>query len=100
MFVRARLVRDKRQAALLVPQQAVQRDGNGAEHVSIVEDAGKVARREIVTGAQIDGRVVVETGLRSGDRVIVEGQDHIQPGAQVNALPWHVERVADAEPHR
>ncbi|MFG1465561.1 efflux RND transporter periplasmic adaptor subunit [Xanthobacter sp. DSM 24535] len=100
MFVRARLGREKRPAALLVPLQAVQRDGNGVEHVSIVEDAGRVVRREIVTGGQIDGRVVVESGLRAGDQVVVEGQDRIQPGAQVNALPWRVERVADAEPHR
>lgn len=100
MFVRARLLREKRPEALLVPLQAVQRDGNGMEHVSIVEDPGRVARREIVTGAQIDGRIVVERGLRAGERVIVEGQDHVQPGAQVTALPWQRERVADAEPQR
>ena len=100
MFVRARLLREKRPEALLVPLQAVQRDGNGMEHVSIVEDPGRVAWREIVTGAQIDGRIVVERGLRAGERVIVEGQDHVQPGAQVTALPWQRERVADAEPQR
>ncbi len=100
MFVRARVAREHRPAALLVPLQAVQRDVNGTEYVSMVEAPGQVARRDITTGAQIDGRIVVERGLRPGERVIVEGQDHVQPGAPVTALPWRGDRVAGAEGQR
>lgn len=98
MFVRARLPREKRPGALLVPLQAVKRDGNGIAQVALVADNGQMRLRTITTGVEIDGRVVVESGLGPGDKVIVEGQDRLQPGAQVKAMPWRAERIAGAEP--
>lgn len=100
LFVRARLPRALKPAALLVPLQAVQRDGNGIARIGIVDEAGKVARREVATGPEIDGRVVIESGLRAGERVIVEGQDRVQPGATVTALPWRPERLAATQAPR
>lgn len=100
MFVRAKLPREKRPNALLVPLQAVRRDGNGIAQVALVADDGQPRLRTITTGAEIDGRVVVESGLGSGDQVIVEGQDRLQPGMQVKAMPWRAERIAGVEPQR
>ncbi|WP_082813379.1 efflux RND transporter periplasmic adaptor subunit [Sphingopyxis terrae] len=92
MFVRARLPRETRSNALLVPLQAVQRDGNGGAWIDIVDARKKAARRSVKTGAEIDGRVIVEQGLKPGESVIVEGQDRVQPGAAVRAMPWRGER--------
>lgn len=95
MFVRARLPREARSAALLVPLQAVQRDDAGAASVAIVDARGVVGQRPVTTGAEIAGRIVIERGLRPGERVIVEGQDRLQPGVTVKPMPWRAGRPAD-----
>ena len=88
MFVRARLPRLNIPDALTVPEQAVQRDPTGKASVSVVDKAGKVASRPIQTGDTRDGKVIVTSGLKAGDMVIVEGQDRVQPGMVVKAQPW------------
>lgn len=97
MFARAKLPRERRPDALLVPLQAVKRDGNGIAQVAVAADDGRMRLHRITTGAEIDGRVIVESGLSAGDRVIVEGQDRVQPGAPVKAIPWSAERISSAE---
>ncbi|MCF8483544.1 MAG: efflux RND transporter periplasmic adaptor subunit [Rhodospirillum sp.] len=91
MFVRARLPRERKPDALLVPLQAVQHDGDGTL-VNTVDSDGNVQQKVITTGAEIDGRVVIEQGLHPGDRVIVEGQDRLTPGVVVKPMPWHLPR--------
>ncbi|MBS7706243.1 efflux RND transporter periplasmic adaptor subunit [Chelatococcus asaccharovorans] len=100
MFVRARLPRERRSDALLVPLQAVKRDGNGIAQVALVADDGQMRLQTITTGAEVDGRIVIESGLSPGDQVIVEGQDRLQPGMQVKAMPWRAERIAGVDPQR
>lgn len=97
MFVRARLPREKHPDALLVPLQAVKRDGNGSARVALVAADSRVRLHKVETGAEIDGRVVVETGLAEGDRVIVEGQDRVQSGVKVKPMPWRAEQFANAD---
>ncbi|WP_235513664.1 MULTISPECIES: efflux RND transporter periplasmic adaptor subunit [unclassified Sphingomonas] len=88
MFVRARLPRAALPAALLVPQQAVTRAGNGQAQVSVVDGQDRVHVRPVTLGALTDGRYVVSTGLKAGDVVIVEGQDRIRPDTPVRQRPW------------
>jgi|TARA_R110002020_G_scaffold114237_2_gene262736 multidrug efflux system membrane fusion protein len=89
MYVRARLPLAVMPAALTVPQQAVTRDGEGRAQVSVVGRDNRVRVRLVAPGAIVDGRYVIESGLRRGDRVIVEGQDRVQPNTPVKPLPWH-----------
>jgi len=88
MFVRARLPRLVMPNALSVPEQAVQRDPSGKASVNVVGKDGKVVARPIQTGDTRNGVVVVTSGLQAGETVIVEGQDRVQPGAQVKPVPW------------
>ncbi|RJX71823.1 efflux RND transporter periplasmic adaptor subunit [Tsuneonella suprasediminis] len=88
MYVRARLPRASMPAALTVPQQAVTRDSEGNAQVSVVGQNDRVRVRRVIPGAIVDGRYVIQSGLRRGDRVIVEGQDRVQPNTPVKPLPW------------
>lgn len=88
MFVRARLPRLRLDDAIMVPMQAIQRDPSGAASVQVVGAGGKPMPRRVVTGDERDGRILVTQGLRSGDVVIVEGQDRLQPGMTVKAVAW------------
>lgn len=88
MFVRARMPRATMPSALTIPQQAVTRDGNGSPQVGVVDSQGRVHTRTVKVGDVIDGRYVVLSGLRSGETVVVVGQDRIQPNTPVKPLPW------------
>ncbi|WP_018411587.1 efflux RND transporter periplasmic adaptor subunit [Methyloversatilis thermotolerans] len=85
MYVRAVLQTAQDDHALLVPQQAVSRDSNGAASVLVVDAHNTVSRREVVTGRQIGNRWLVSSGLQPGERVVVEGGQKVKPGDTVQA---------------
>ncbi|MGV3742295.1 MAG: efflux RND transporter periplasmic adaptor subunit [Burkholderiaceae bacterium] len=87
MYVRARLEQAVSQNAILVPQQAVQRDPAGAV-VMVVDQDGKVRAQQIKTGSVQGNNWVINEGLKAGDQVIVEGLQKVKPGAPVKAVPW------------
>jgi membrane fusion protein (multidrug efflux system) len=87
MYVRARLEQAVRDNAITVPQQAVQRDPNGAS-VMVVGADGKVAAQPIKADTAQGNLWIVSEGLKAGDRVIVEGLQKVKPGAMVKAVPW------------
>jgi membrane fusion protein (multidrug efflux system) len=87
MFVRARLDEGVSPDALLVPQQGVTRDQKGLPTALVVNAEQKVERRQITTERAVGDAWVVTSGLKPGDRVIVEGLQKVQPGATVTAVP-------------
>jgi membrane fusion protein (multidrug efflux system) len=87
MYVRARLEQAVNESAITVPQQAVQRDNNGASVMTVGAD-DKVAPRPIKTGSAQGDKWIVTDGLKQGDVVIVEGLQKVQPGAPVKPVPW------------
>ncbi|MEB0013794.1 efflux RND transporter periplasmic adaptor subunit [Glaciimonas sp. Gout2] len=94
MYVRAKLEQAVNDQAITVPQQAVTRDMTGAT-VFVVDADNKVVARTIkADNAQGDKWVVTE-GLKTGDRVIVEGLQKIKPGVVVKPVPWKNPAVAD-----
>jgi multidrug efflux system membrane fusion protein len=84
-FVRARLQLAVRKDALAVPAVAVQRGPQGT-FVYVVGDDQKAALRpiELDTSEGLQGELAVVTkGLAPGDRVVIEGQSQLRPGAKV-----------------
>jgi len=88
MYVRVRVEQGIDEAALTVPQQAVQRGANGDASVYVVGAENKVEPRPIQTGAAVGDRWIVTQGLKPDDVVIVEGFQKVRPGAQVKPVPW------------
>ena len=83
MFVSVRMASAADNAVLLVPERAIGTDQS--KRFVFVDDGGKAAFREVTLGASVDGKRVVTSGLSRGDRVIVDGIQHIQPGVAVAA---------------
>ena len=67
--------------SIVVPQQAIQISGQD-KFVWIVKD-GKAHRQGVTTGDVNNEGVVVETGLTSGDVVIVQGQNKVSEDVRV-----------------
>jgi len=83
-FVNARLELAMRNDAVAVPAQVIQR-GPNALYAYVVKQDQTVERRMIKVGPVRDGLAVIEEGLAPGERVVVDGQFKLRPGAKVAA---------------
>lgn len=83
LFARLRMPIRKRADALLVSERAVGSDQQGS-YVLVVDDENRVVKQPVSRGQVINGLVVIEEGVRPGDRVIVTGVQRAREGAQVN----------------
>ncbi len=87
LYVRVRLEQAQASNAILLPQQAVTRTGQG-DTVMVVGSDGKVAPRTVKIGSAKGAQWVVIDGLKAGEQVMVDGFQKIQPGASVKPVPW------------
>lgn len=97
MYVRVQIEQGIDTDAIAVPQQAVQRNGGGGSEVFVVKDDNHVAVQAVRTGSVQDGQWFVTEGLKSGDKVVVEGFQKFAAGDKVRPLSW-AEADASAEP--
>lgn len=81
-FVRARIQAGVRPDGLLIPQRAVRVTPQGAS-VMVVDAQGRAQPRQVRTGELQGSNWVVLSGLRAGERVIVEGLQKVMPGQPV-----------------
>ncbi|MDD2308174.1 MAG: efflux RND transporter periplasmic adaptor subunit [Desulfuromonadaceae bacterium] len=88
MFVRAVLVEGVNEAAILVPQRGVTRNPKGEALVMTVGAGEKVEPRPIKVVRTVGDNWLVSDGLKTGDRVILEGIQKARPGTQVKAVPF------------
>ena len=98
MYVRAVLGSGVRQNAVLVPQQGIARDPKGNTTAMVVGKDGKAELRPVRVSQTIGNKWLVESGLKAGDKVIVEGLQKIQPGAAVQATEKAQAAAAAAKP--
>ena len=85
MFVRAELSEATIKEALLVPQLAVSHDPKGNATVMVVNDQEQVEQKAFETVRSIDNNWLVKTGLKAGDRILVNGTQKVQAGMKVTA---------------
>ena len=83
MYVRAVIAEGVDDNALLVPQRALRRDPKGQASVLLVDGGGKVDVRLVDVGRTVGDSWQVLSGLKPGDRVIVEGGQNVRPGMSV-----------------
>jgi membrane fusion protein (multidrug efflux system) len=94
MFVRARIEEGVNEHAILVPQIGVTHDQKGSAIALVVGPDDKVVPHELVTSSMQGPNWVVDSGLQSGDRVIVQGTDKVRPGMQVKPVPAQLPAAA------
>jgi membrane fusion protein (multidrug efflux system) len=86
MYVRAVIEEGVRENAILVPQQAVTRDTKGQAIAMVVGAGNTVEARTLMTVRTIGSDWLIDSGLKPGDRVIVEGLQRARPGTTVQPL--------------
>ncbi|MBX9719904.1 MAG: efflux RND transporter periplasmic adaptor subunit, partial [Candidatus Obscuribacterales bacterium] len=68
--------------ALLIPNKCVQ-DLQGSKTVYLVDSDNKVVLKTISLGSDFKDKVIVESGLSAGDKIILEGLQKARPGKKV-----------------
>lgn len=83
MFGRVRVPYDQAVNAVLVPTRAIS-ELQDAKVVYVVGPDRKVSLRTVVLGDRVDNLLVVQSGLKAGETVVVEGLLKVKPGMTVN----------------
>lgn len=116
MFVRAILQEAVNEQGILIPQRAVGRDTMGRatvycvrevdptkEEIEAAQKAGKTAEKSIKAMEEvieIDRSIgkdyLVRSGLKAGDKVVLDGRVKVRPGVVVKAVPYEPPTAADA----
>jgi RND family efflux transporter MFP subunit len=86
LFARVRLVAGDRHAATLIQDRAIGTDQD-RKFVLVLNQDNTLAYRPIATGRLVDGLRIVESGLKPGERIVVNGLMRVRPGMKVVAQP-------------
>jgi membrane fusion protein, multidrug efflux system len=87
MFVHAKLGQGTNSNAMLVPEVGITHSPKGDPVALIVNADNKVEARPLKTSGTRGSDWIVESGLKPGDKVIVQGVLKAQPGATVKPVP-------------
>ena len=83
-FVNMRVLAQVQRQVLTIPASAIERGPDGLFTYRVQADSS-VAVAPITTGATSNDVVVVESGLKAGERVVASNQYRLQPGARIRA---------------
>ncbi len=84
MFVRIQVPLGDPHPSLLVPEQALGKD-QGKKYLYVLDDKDVVARRDVEVGVLHGTLIVIKSGLKPGERVIVSGLQQVRPKMKVVA---------------
>lgn len=82
-YGRVRAVLETQKGAIMIPQRAVS-ELQGSYQVAVVGTDNKVNIRPVRTGERVDNLWVITSGLKPGDRVVVEGIQKVREGMVVS----------------
>jgi membrane fusion protein (multidrug efflux system) len=98
-YVRVRLAQAELPSGILVPQQAVTRGGQAGDTLMVIGPDNKPVPRTVKIASQEGSNWVVTSGLKEGERVMVDGFQKLQmlpPGTPVQPVPWTPQTAASA----
>ena len=86
MYVRALLPIAYSKMAFVIPQHLVNRDAEGVARVKLVDSKGTVQERVVKPAYAFKDKWVVTGGLKTGDKLIVDGASRVSSGQHVKAV--------------
>lgn len=84
-FVNVRLIARLQHDAITVPLSALQQGQSGAL-VYVVQPDGTVQQRPVTVAQTLDGRALIDQGLKAGDTVVTAGQYRLSNGIKVTEV--------------
>ncbi|AOA57623.1 efflux RND transporter periplasmic adaptor subunit [Acinetobacter larvae] len=96
MYATAEIVRAVIPNAYLVPQAALTRTPTGQATVMLVNAKGQVEPRPVTTAGSKGTEWIITDGLKTGDKIIVDGIAKVKPEQKVNAKPYQAKPAPQA----
>jgi membrane fusion protein, multidrug efflux system len=96
LYARVQLQSGQTRPRLLVDDRAIGTD-LGNQFVYVVDSEHKVQYRKVSTGPLFHGLRVIDSGIGANDVVIVNGLQHVRPGAEVNPQKVAMQYRLDAD---
>ena len=84
-FVNARLLVATRHDGLVVSASVIQRGPNGT-YAYVINPDKKAEMRPVQVGQIDGGQALIDSGLKEGEQVVVDGQYKLQPGTPVQII--------------
>ncbi|MCW1916865.1 efflux RND transporter periplasmic adaptor subunit [Luteolibacter sp. GHJ8] len=97
MFARVRVVQAVKENVVTVPQRTVTRTQGGGGSVMVIDESNHAQIRMIQTDNAVGDKWVVTSGLKAGEKVIVEGLLKARPGAPVVPEPFQPAKAATSQ---
>ncbi|HEV2692578.1 MAG TPA: efflux RND transporter periplasmic adaptor subunit [Verrucomicrobiae bacterium] len=95
-YGRVRAQTEMKTNALLIPQRAVT-ELQGSYQVSLISETNTTHIQAVKVGIQSGPNWIIEDGLKTGDRVVVEGTQKAKEGAVVNPQPYDPDHPAKGD---
>ena len=83
-YVQIALLDDKPNLNVIIPQGSLAQDEHGF-YTFVVNDDNTVEERRLTLGEVIDSNQVVKSGLKAGEKVIIQGLQKVRNGITVKA---------------
>ncbi|MBS2213305.1 efflux RND transporter periplasmic adaptor subunit [Carboxylicivirga mesophila] len=84
-FTKVNFLLDVLEGAVVVPRKSLIIE-KGGSFVYVMRRDSVAEKRFVETGPEIDNNVVIERGLGYNEKIIIEGQQKINPGIKVNPV--------------
>jgi multidrug efflux system membrane fusion protein len=84
MFARVAVGGGTAHPAILIDDRAISTD-QAKKYVLVLDDKDHAQYREVFPGLMVDGLRVVDSGLKPGERIVVNGLQRVHPGDPVHA---------------
>ena len=91
MYVRAIIEEGVAENSFLAPQRAVTHNTKGEATALFVTPDGKVEQRVLAVDRSVGNSWLVSSGVKDGDRMIVEGTQLVRPGQDVTAVEVEID---------
>jgi len=82
MNATVKVATNNRFPSIVIPYKAVT-EQLGENFTYVVGDSNKVRQQKVELGPQMEGNVVITSGLQAGDRVVVEGVQNLHQGSVI-----------------
>jgi membrane fusion protein (multidrug efflux system) len=96
MFGRIRMDLGARADSILVPERAIA-ELQGKTFVWVIGSDNKATQRAVKVGNQIGENFLILEGLKSGDRIVVEGLQKVREGAPVKPMTAEEMKMAEQQ---
>ena len=96
-FVRVRIAGATPYRAALIPDKVISSQ-QGVKYVFVVKADNTLERRNVETGTMFEGKRIVKSGLKDGEKVVSTRLQLIQPGMPVKPIPEEPPQPSGAAP--